>query len=290
MDVPALVRWWRDTRPDLSQSSVRKVDSLLRTHIEPLWAGVEAESFTAAALGTAMRRIGPGAAAQLHWHISVSFRTGIEAGVVKLDRNPCRGVRPPKQQRRIGYLTADEQVVYWRTLGQFVAEGRRPEGYRCLALICLTACRKTEIMHLRWDEIDMPGNRIYLRRSKTGARVVPLTGLAVPILEAQRERWGHIDTPVVFPRRTNPELPITCLKHTLEQVRDRSGIAKSPHKLRHSWATRALEAGVDLARIQRQLGHARIETTMKYIHLGDFGATETADMVGEMIAGRKVGA
>jgi len=59
----------------------------------------------------------------------------------------------------------------------------------------------------------------------------------------------------------------------------------SPHTLRHSFATRALRAGEDVARVSRRLGHTRLETTNRYLsaftsHEARIGGVSPLDLLG----------
>ena len=66
----------------------------------------------------------------------------------------------------------------------------------------------------------------------------------------------------------------------------RAGITKSRvtlHTLRHSYATHLLEAGIPLTVLQRQLGHKKIETTLRYVHLSRPAQVEAEAIVGELM-------
>ncbi len=59
----------------------------------------------------------------------------------------------------------------------------------------------------------------------------------------------------------------------------------SIHTLRHCYATHLLEAGVNLRAIQKYLGHARLETTMVYLHLTNFGQQDAYRLINGLMKG-----
>jgi site-specific recombinase XerD len=98
-------------------------------------------------------------------------------------------------------------------------------------------------------------------------RYVPLPQ---PMLMDLRKLWcTHRHAQWLFPNRfgTGP-VPRETLHATFAQVAREAGIGRvTPHTLRHSYATRLLECGVDTGIVQILLGHANIATTAVYTHL-----------------------
>jgi site-specific recombinase XerD len=67
-----------------------------------------------------------------------------------------------------------------------------------------------------------------------------------------------------------------------------AGILKrnvSIHTLRHSYVTHLLEAGVNLRVIQKNMGHARLETTMLYLHLTQKGQEDSCQLINQVMEG-----
>ena len=66
------------------------------------------------------------------------------------------------------------------------------------------------------------------------------------------------------PLRPNP------LRKSFNRYAQRAGIVPTPHTLRHSFATKAVRSGVSPFVLKKLLGHADIQTTMRYVHASDF--------------------
>jgi integrase/recombinase XerD len=125
-----------------------------------------------------------------------------------------------------------------------------------------------EAVTLEIGAIDSANRLLRITGKGNKQRLVPLPQ---PLLDDLRALWRtHRSPRWLFPKRdgTGPVCRVV-LGQTFRSARADAGIKQpvTPHALRHSYATRLLENGVDTRVVQILLGHANIATTAIYTHL-----------------------
>jgi integrase/recombinase XerD len=137
--------------------------------------------------------------------------------------------------------------------------------------------RVSEVVHIKVSDIDSSRNVIWIRGGK--GRKDRQTLLPPKLLDLLRCYWRwKRPKDWLFPGE-KPSQPITCAAIVLacKKAAEAAGISKAihPHSLRHAFATHLLEAGVNLRSIQILLGHAKLETTARYLHVADTAVRST---------------
>jgi site-specific recombinase XerD len=138
-----------------------------------------------------------------------------------------------------------------------------------LSLIYSAGLRVGELCKLKIADVDSGRMMIHIRQSKNSKdRYVPLSEL---ILEGLRKYYKECK-PVVWlfnGKNNNVGISPKGVQSVMRKAVKSSKILKdvSVHTLRHSYATHLLEEGMDIVSIKELLGHARIETTMVYLHV-----------------------
>jgi len=202
--------------------------------------------------------------------------------LVPRDRNPCKAVRHYREQPRERFLTPDE----YRRVGAALkaAETERwmwPPAIAAIRLLMLTGCRKSEILTLRWDDVDRTAGEFRLRDGKRGPRMVPLTTPVLKVLDGIERVEGN---PWVI-RSQKPGNCLPDLTYYWNRIQARAGLeGVRIHDLRHSHASRALALGESLTMIGRLLGHSKVGATARYAHLvhdaEKAAAARTGDSIG----------
>lgn len=213
--------------------------------------------------------------------ISRMFTMAEAWGMVPDGTNPCREIAKYRARRRERFLTDGEFRRLGEELGASVAEGKvSAHAAAAIRLLMLTGCRCNEILTLQWKDVNLEGNEIRLRDSKTGPRAVPLSAAAVKVL-ADLPRVP--DNPWVIAGRVkgthmknlNAPWGVVRVRADMEEVRI--------HDLRHSFASRALALGESLPMIGKLLGHRRAQTTARYAHLARESVKEAAARIAASI-------
>ena len=193
--------------------------------------------------------------------------------------NPCRFIRKYKEAGRERFLSEEEFRRLGRVLDEAGTEGGvSPHAAAAIRLLLLTGCRKSEVLTLRWEDVDLEAGELRLRDGKTGARPVPLSPPAAAVLSDLPRLPGN---PWVIAGR-KPGARMVNLLTPWRVLRARAGLDDVRiHDLRHSYASRALALGESLPMIGRLLGHRQVRSTARYAHL----ARETVKASAFKVAG-----
>ena len=115
-----------------------------------------------------------------------------------------------------------------------------PQAVAAIRLLMLTGCRKSEILTLRWDDVDRANGELRLRDAKSGPRMVPLTPPLVKMLDGLPRPEGN---PWVIPgRKSGARLPdLSWYGKCIVERAELDGVRI--HDTRHSYASRALALG-----------------------------------------------
>ena len=204
------------------------------------------------------------------------FSYAIECGHV--DSNPTRGIRHNPRPKVTRFLSRSEIARVLAVLRAHRGRGSGRQQADVIRLLLLTGCRKSEILFLRWSEVD--GDTLRLTDSKTGPRTVALSTGAQAILARQ----PRAESAYVFPSLRDLSRPRSSELSLWRKVRREAGLDDVRlHDLRHTFASHAVMRGVPLPVLSHLLGHSRDRMTLRYAHVGDREAEEAAERIGAQI-------
>jgi len=181
--------------------------------------------------------------------------------------HPCRGVRRLREpDGRVRYLEPDER----ERLLAACKLSRYPRLHAFVLTALLTGARRGELLGLRWRDIELPDQpnaegAAYLARSKNGDRkalvLLPAVVAALRPFVGDRDRYVFGSVGSKFQR---PAVLDTAWRETVQ----RAGLTDWRfHDCRHDFASRMVQAGVDLAVVAECLGHRQLTMTRRYAHL-----------------------
>ena len=189
-----------------------------------------------------------------------------------MSENPAKRIALPSPPSKERYLSEAEAKRLLSTLAIMEAAGdTHPRFSDAIRLLLFTGARKTEILALKWSEVDCAGRRLVLspERTKTGGRIgerrIPLSSAAIGVLEGinRASEW-------VFPAGRKMEGHTKGLQKAWEAIRKRAGLGDMRvHDLRHSFASLALAKNESILLISRVLGHTSTRMTERYVHTAD---------------------
>ncbi len=264
--------------------SAQSDESNLRNHVLPALGTKKVAAVTRVDIGKLHHAMKdrPGAGNRVLALLSKMFNLAEKWGLRPDGSNPCRHVERYPERKMERFLSVEEMG----RLGGALAEAEHartemPSAIAAIRLLAFTGCRLSEVLALRWNDVDLERSCLRLPDSKTGSKVVRLSPPALAVLNAIERQEGNAY--VIAGREPGSHLVYLqkpwvriCKRARLEGVR--------LHDLRHSFASVGAASGLSLPMIGALLGHRQPATTQRYAHLADDPLRQANDVIGERIA------
>ncbi len=254
-------------------STLRDYRSTLGAHLLPAFGETPLEDVTAASVDrwrASLTGLSPRTKNKLLVVMHGVMRRA--AHVWGLSGNPVAGVE--KQRTR---STGDLEVFSPEEVLALIRAAASAQDGAIFLTAAFTGLRRGELLALRWRDVDFAGSLIRVRGSyAAGALTSPKSGkvrsvpMAPDVARAlaelgQRVDWTGEDD-LVFPGEGGDYLDGSALRRRYASALKRAGLRQLRfHDLRHTFGTRMI-AQADIRRVQEWMGHADVQTTMRYLH------------------------
>ena len=171
------------------------------------------------------------------------------------------------------------------------------QEYEMYYIELATGLRRGELLGLKWQDIDWKNGIIKVRRqvarvdgeiveaplkTKNSYRAVTISQQAIEVLKIQKR---NTNDEYVFPSPNGGPISPDSVNNMLKRVLARAGIPKVRfHDLRHTFATIALQSGVDIKTVSSMLGHFSAGFTLDtYAHVTTSAQKEAAETMGQVL-------
>ncbi len=189
------------------------------------------------------------------------FSFGHRIGYLQFDVGKPLRIPTPKE-------TISERILSQEEVFYMFSCANNPRDRMLLKLLYYTGLRVSEISGLKWSNLQS--------REKTGQITVQTKGDKTNVILLPSHLWVELcdyrngaseESPIIKSRKGNA-LCVGQIQRVVRRIAVKAGITGnvSPHWLRHSHASHALENGCPIHLVQKQLNHSNIATTGKYLH------------------------
>ena len=307
MTVKELYDMWLKTyEQSVEESTLNKTMTIFKLHVLPQWADILVTDIKPIDLqlyiNTLQREM------LMYRKVTGYFRRLLDIAVKMdvLDNNPFIKVELPKERKVFDkpkqFMEADEFKKFVDVLDNKY-KSINQQAYTLLRLAAFTGMRTEELLALQWQHVDFDKGYIrfvqalgrglnggtYLKepKSRTSKRTLKIDNSMVLALSEWYNSTNYKDdTNFVFTNEGKTLQPLRPNKW-LHDVSDKYGVAVglSMHKLRHTWATLAIDQGASVKQVQTYLGHADASITLNiYTDITKRASDETGNILSGLIS------
>lgn len=192
----------------------------------------------------------------------------IKEGLV--DTNPAKNVQRPKTSSHLPSVMRSEQIDELFHPDQFNSDFEGTRDHAMLSVLYACGLRRDELINLKISDIDFHVGQLKVLGKRNKERILPIGQALTDVLKCYMNQRNQLSPSEPFLFLTNksqkiyPSLVYEIVKNYLSKVTTMK--KRSPHVLRHTFATHLLNEGANLQSIKELLGHSSLATTQVYTH------------------------
>lgn len=240
------------------QFGATEIDAISHNHIRSWLASVKDKGLTAKSIN---RKISA---------LKSLFKYLMKTGVLTV--TPMSKIINPKTGRRLpAFVKEDETVRLVEVLNQSADDWKSLNARMLITIFYSTGMRLSELINLREKQVDHDKKQIKVLGKGNKERIIPvspeLTTAIRQYIEQRKERFTTADDTLLVTEKGKKMYP----KYAWLLVNTYLGMAstldkKSPHVLRHTFATHLMNNGASLTAVKELLGHSSLAATQVYTH------------------------
>ncbi|MDE6996970.1 MAG: site-specific integrase, partial [Oscillospiraceae bacterium] len=303
------LRTWFElySKPNLRETTQEQYTNFLEKHLIPNIGDIPLEKLTSLRLqklyqdlrtsGRVIQNraecsgLSPKTVRSIHMVLHSALEQAVKEGLIR--KNPTDGCNPPKLERK------EMKVIQSEQIGAYLQAAANHNVLPMFYLELTSGLRRGELLALLWTDLNLEKNSISVCKSVRGSqgelkvsapktrhsiRTVVIPQQAVDLLIQEHEL--HPDNPYMFPSPVTGTMyhPDTAGRIHRKLLKEAGIEPVRFHDLRHTFATLALQNGVDIKTLSGMLGHYSSGFTLDtYTHVTDKMQQEAAEKVGNFM-------
>jgi site-specific recombinase XerD len=199
-------------------------------------------------------------------HFQQTYTKRSAPGYGRPRRAVARGLRLRQPKRVVIPLAADEVATFWQSFRTF-------RDLALVGLMLLDGLRSCEVLALELEDLELAVPQMRVLGKGNKKRVLPLPTEIVEVLD----KYLKLERPLTNSsflfvslkgRRRGRTMTVAGLRSLFRHHRAGSKVAHAnAHRLRHTFGSDMIRAGISVPALQHLMGHSQIHTTMLYVHL-----------------------
>lgn len=207
-----------------------------------------------------------------HKYLKKFFNWCIKEGYMK--ENYINAIKKPKRPQRLPRRLSEadiQKLLYEAYIHDWRYAFEQVRNHTIIATYLYSGIRRGELLNLELTDINLNDDSILIRCGKGDKdRIIPvhfkLKRILVRYMQ-ERVKAKKKSMHLFVGARSSIPLTISAIRGIFKKLQKGSGVKVTPHMLRHTFASIAVEQGVPLSTVQQILGHSSLQSTMIYLRM-----------------------